>query len=119
MAERITHRGRCHCGEVRFEVDATIDSVVACNCSICRSRGWLLAFVAGTDFRLVSGEGALTDYMFGRQRIHHLFCSRCGASSFTHGVGPDGTETVAVNVLCLEDFDFETLPVHHFDGRAL
>ena len=32
------HRGECHCGAVRFEVEAPEDlSVSECNCSICHS----------------------------------------------------------------------------------
>jgi hypothetical protein len=30
-----TYRGRCHCGKVRFEVDADLDHVRVCDCSIC------------------------------------------------------------------------------------
>jgi hypothetical protein len=31
-----THTGGCHCGAVRFELDAPVDVVVQdCNCSIC------------------------------------------------------------------------------------
>jgi hypothetical protein len=36
-----TYRGRCHCGKVRFEVDADLDHVRICDCSICRARGAL------------------------------------------------------------------------------
>ena len=28
MAERLTHSGGCHCGAVRFEVDAVVDEVL-------------------------------------------------------------------------------------------
>ena len=36
-----------------------------CNCSICsKARAWLVG-VDGTDFRLLSGADALSDYQFG------------------------------------------------------
>jgi hypothetical protein len=39
---RVTHRGGCHCGRVRFEVDAPAEiSVHACNCSICSMSAYL------------------------------------------------------------------------------
>lgn len=119
MAERITHRGGCHCGNVAFEVDMAIEGVVSCNCSICAKRGSLLAFASASDFRLLSGTDKLKDYQFGSKRIHHLFCSDCGTESFGRGIRPDGKEMVAINVRCLEGVDFEALPVRRFDGRSL
>ena len=44
-----TYRGSCHCGKVRFEVDAEIDHVRSCDCSICRRRGALNYRVATAD----------------------------------------------------------------------
>jgi hypothetical protein len=119
MAERITHHGGCHCGAVRFEVDAAIDAVISCNCSICSKRGSLLAFAPASDFRLLSGEAKLKDYQFGKKRIHHLFCSDCGTESFGRGIRPDGAEMVAFNVRCLDDVDVSAFPVRPFDGRSL
>ncbi len=119
MAERITHHGGCHCGSVRWEVDAAVSEVISCNCSICTMRGSLLAFAPVSDFRLLSGEESLKDYQFGKKRIHHLFCSTCGTESFGRGTGPNGAEMVAFNVRCVEGIDLDALPVRHFDGRSL
>ena len=90
MAETKTHTGGCHCGKVRFEVKTDLSSIIACNCSICSKAGWLLAFVPVEQFTLLSGGDLLSDYQFGRMRIHHLFCPGCGIHSFGGGVGPDG-----------------------------
>ena len=54
MAERLTHGGGCHCGAVRFEVDAVVDEVISCNCSICQKRGSLLAFAPGDTVLLMA-----------------------------------------------------------------
>ena len=36
-AALVVHRGGCHCGRVRFEVDApAVIDALDCNCSICR-----------------------------------------------------------------------------------
>ena len=38
----VTHTGGCHCGRVRFEVDAPASlAVVDCNCSVCSKTGYL------------------------------------------------------------------------------
>lgn len=119
MAERLTHRGGCHCGAVRWEVDAAIDEVISCNCSICTKRGSLLAFAPAGDFRLLSGAEQLTDYRFAGKRIAHLFCSGCGVESFGRGAKPDGSEMVAINIRCIDDVDLDAHPVRRFDGRSL
>jgi hypothetical protein len=119
MTEIKTYAGGCHCGKVRFEVQADLTRVIACNCSICSKVGWLLAFAPKAHFSLLSGEDALSDYQFNKKHIHHQFCSSCGVRSFSHGAAPDGQEMVAINVRCLEGVDLEALEVARFDGKSL
>ncbi len=119
--ENTTYTGGCHCGAVRFEVSMPRpETLYACNCSLCGRMGWLLAFVPGSDFKLLSGEDALRDYQFAKRHIHHLFCGECGVRSFGHGRNKtDDGETYSVNVRCLDDNDsLLELPVHQFDGRS-
>ena len=116
-----TYQGGCHCGAVRFEVDADLaQGTVRCNCSICsKARAWLSG-VAPSDFRLLSGADALSEYQFGSKQIHHLFCKTCGIKSFGRGRGPDGGEFVAIMVSCLEnvaDAELAALPIMYIDGR--
>ena len=95
---------------------STDKPVTQCNCSICSRTGTLLAFAPASQFRLLSGEARLTDYQFGKKRIHHLFCKVCGVRSFARGEGPSGP-MVAINTRCLDEVDAATLNVRHFDGR--
>jgi hypothetical protein len=119
MSEPETRQGGCHCGKVRFEVVGEIKKVLACNCSICAKHGLWLAFVPARDFRLVSGESSLKDYQFAGKRIHHLFCGECGVESFARGKTKDGSETIAVNVRCLDGVDIASLAPASFDGKSL
>ena len=112
----ITHRGGCHCGRVRFEVDAPqVLRVSECNCSICSKAGYLHLVVRAEHFRLLSGEEALTTYTFNTGTARHLFCSVCGIKSFyvprSH---PDG---FSVNARCLDENTARELIVRPFDGR--
>jgi hypothetical protein len=118
MTEK-TYTGSCHCGRVRYEVDADLSHVTACNCSICRKRGTLLTFAPAAKFRLQQGEDALTDYQFNRKIIHHLFCNACGVGSFARGKGRDGADMVAINVHCLDGVDPATLEIRQFDGASM
>jgi hypothetical protein len=110
------HAGGCHCGRVRFEVDAPARIEVAeCNCSICAKLAYLHLIVPADRFRLLSGEDALTTYTFNTGVARHHFCKHCGVKSFyiprSH---PDG---VSVNARCLDDGTIESMSVRPFDGR--
>ena len=111
-----TLAGGCHCGRVRFEVDAPATlEVTACNCSICSMSGFLHLIVPGGDFRLLRGEDAMTTYSFNTGMARHLFCKQCGIKSFyvprSH---PDG---FSVNARCLDSVGEEDLVITPFDGR--
>ena len=119
MAEVQTYSGGCHCGRVRYEVATALSPVLACNCSICQKRGYMLTFVPRSAFKLISGESDLTDYQFNKQVVHHLFCKTCGVGAFGTGTGPNQEEMVAVNVRCLDAIDLGALNVTPFDGKSL
>ena len=121
MSETKTYQGGCHCGAVRFRIEADLSKVYACNCSICSMMGWRLAFVPEAGFTLLSGEDELNDYQFHKKHIHHQFCRTCGIRSFGHGIGQDGKKAYSVNVRCLDEVGItaDQLPTEHFDGRSL
>jgi hypothetical protein len=111
---QVTHHGGCHCGRVRFDVDAPAQlQALDCNCSICRKSGFLHLIVPARDFRLLSGEGDLTDYRFNTGTAVHRFCRHCGIKSFyvprSH---PDGID---VNVRCLDPETIAGCSVTPFD----
>jgi hypothetical protein len=109
------HRGGCHCGAVRFEVEAP-DAVEVedCNCSICNMSGFLHLIVPRRDFRLLSGEDALVTYTFNTGVAQHRFCRICGVKSFyIPRSNPDGVD---VNLRCLESRP-ASVRIVPFDGR--
>lgn len=118
MTEARTRTGGCHCKKVRWEATGSFDSAISCNCSICSKKATLLSFIPAEQFRLLSGEDALTDYQFNKHVIHHLFCSTCGIASFSRGAMPDGKPMVAINVRCLDDVDLDAVKVDTFDGKS-
>jgi hypothetical protein len=121
MANEQVYKGGCHCGKVSYEVKTDLSQahIISCNCSMCSKKGHLLTFVPADQFRLVSGEGQLTDYQFNRKNIHHLFCATCGIASFGRGTGPDGKAMASINVRCLDGVEIDKLKVTPFDGRSL
>ena len=112
------YTGGCQCGAVAYDVDIDLDNTITCNCSRCRKMGFVLAFTARDAFRLKSGESALTEYLFNKQAIRHLFCKVCGVESFAYGAMPDGSPVAAINVNCLDGVDPRSLNSQHVDGRS-
>ena len=109
--------GSCHCGAVRYEIDAVIDRVTQCNCSICSKKGILHHRVAPENFRLLSGEQQLGTYQFGTMVAKHHFCKICGIHTFTRPRA--APELYTVNIRTLDNFDLqrEKPEVIAFDGR--
>ena len=114
-----TYTGGCQCGNVRYEASLELNEVMSCNCSRCGRLGSLLAFTPAANFKLTAGENELTEFLFNKHHIHHLFCTTCGIQSFARAKGPDGTPTVAVNARCLDGVDVDTLKVKKFNGKAI
>jgi hypothetical protein len=113
------YKGSCHCGHIAFEVEGELTQVMDCNCSICSRKGSLLWFVPRQQLRLLTPEENLSTYTFNKHIIRHRFCPKCGIHPFGEAIDPSGNPMAAINVRCLEDIDFSSLPVQHFDGRSL
>ena len=113
------HRATCHCGKVAIEFDSDIQGALSCNCSICSRSGALLTFLPRDAVKVTAAPDAMTTYTFNKHNIQHKFCKHCGIQSFAFGKDPKGNEMAAINVRCLENFEFENLPVKHFNGKAL
>ena len=111
-----TLHGGCHCGRVRFEVDAAPGfEVLDCNCSICRMTGFLHLIVPASRFRLLSGANDLVEYTFNTGTARHLFCGHCGIKGFY--VPRSHPHGFSVNARCLDGIDVAALKVVAFDDR--
>lgn len=111
------YHGSCHCGAVKFQLEARLDKLVSCNCSICTKKGALHHRVTPERFKLLEGEQHLQLYQFDTKEARHYFCRLCGIHPFSHPrAAPD---MVSVNVRCLDDFDItkEQYETINFDGR--
>jgi len=115
MKTSVLHTGGCHCGRVRFEVEAPADLVVHdCSCSICRMSGYWHLIVPASRFRLLQGQDDLSCYSFNTGIAKHYFCKHCGVKSFyVPRSNPDG---YSVNARCLQPGTVTSITVDPFDG---
>ena len=107
--------GRCHCGAVRWRLDAMPASATACNCTVCRRYGVLWAY--GHEGEDVHVEGATSSYARGAALTFH-FCPTCGCVTHWRGreVDAQGRRREAVNLRLAEPGAVAALPIDPFDG---
>ena len=115
-----TYTASCHCGDVKIEADLDLSQPsFRCNCSICRRNRFWPAIAKPENFRLLEGEGELTEYLFNTRKNQHFFCRHCGVRVF--GVGNDTPigKMYGINIGCLEGVSEEALskiPIVYVDG---
>jgi len=108
------YKGSCHCGRIKFSVEAPeAVEVEQCNCSICAKSGYLHLIVPNTRFELLQGESDLSTYSFNSGVAKHFFCRHCGVKPFyIPRSNPDGMD---VNVNCLDSKPAD-ISIVQFDG---
>lgn len=114
---KTTYEGACHCGRVKFEVDADLDHVRICDCSICTKRGALIHRVEKDCFRLLTPIEDLTLYQFHTRTAKDYFCPHCGILPFRRP--RTAPQVWAVNVRCLKGVDLAEIHVKHVYGSTL
>ncbi len=109
------YQGSCHCGAVKFEIEAPeVIECTDCNCSICSKAGFLHLILPLSKFKLLSGLDNISTYTFNTGVAKHTFCKTCGVKAFyTPRSNPDGVD---VNVRCLDPVP-ENLVIEKFDGQ--
>ncbi len=107
------YNGSCLCGQIRFEVDGEIDSIVHCHCSLCRkASGSAYAtngFVDTTAFRITSGEALLGRFESTPGR-YRRFCTGCGSPIFSTNEQDPGRIRIRVGAI---DSDIIERPISH------
>jgi hypothetical protein len=111
------HNGSCHCGTIRFTVNAEITELTTCDCSLCVKRNALMARVTDQALTVLGGEEALTLYEWNTRRAKHYFCKHCGIYVFHRKRAmPDH---FGVNVFCLQGFYIASVPVRATEGANM
>jgi hypothetical protein len=105
----------CHCGNLRFQVDAELEHLEEGNCSTCRRFGfihWKVPRSAVKD--LLIEKRSLSTYAWQSLRFMWHFCPTCGTTVIATG-HIDGR--IAVNARCIEYVDPFALKIMKGDCR--
>jgi len=112
-----TYKGSCHCGKVQFTIKTDFPELTTCDCSICKRKNAVMVKVPESNFKLLEGEEALTEYQFHTHTAKHYFCSTCGIYPFHRKrVTPDN---LGININCLEDVDVSGVPIRETNGNLM
>ena len=103
------HTGSCHCGGVRFEIDTKqpLGPYFKCNCSLCCRKSSVMGAAPRTALRVTAGADLISTYTWNTREAQHYFCKDCGI--YTHHVMRGQTETVGINMACIDGFDIFAL----------
>ncbi|MFK7956191.1 MAG: GFA family protein [Lysobacterales bacterium] len=80
-AQSPTLRGRCHCGEIRFEISGDVGAATICHCRSCQrtagaeSVGWV-----EVESHQVTLAGKTLTRFASSKGIERTFCSQCGCA---------------------------------------
>lgn len=116
------HQGSCHCGKMKFEVDADLSKgTYRCNCSYCRkARNW--GFIVKPDaFKWTTSEAGLGIYQITPgSKNYYYFCKHCGIRLSTKGyIEEIGGDYLSFSIATLDNVaaaELEVLPVQPMDG---
>ena len=111
------YEGSCHCGKIAFDVEGDFAEAIDCNCSMCRRRGGLLAFVPRENLVLKTAESDVSTYTFNHHRLQHHFCAHCGTAPYSEGEAK-GKAMAAVNLRCVPEVDLDSLTIKKVDGKS-
>lgn len=114
----MTVSGSCHCGAVRFTLQAAPETVTDCNCSICRRYGVLWAYYSPASVQLGSPEPSTDTYSTASHTLAFHRCRICGC--VTHWTPLEWREPnrMAVNARLLEPALLAGIRVRHLDGAV-
>lgn len=111
------HTGSCHCGAVKFQIEAQITELTTCDCSLCVKRNAVMAKVPERALTITAGEDMLTLYQWNTRRAKHYFCRQCGIYVFHRK--RSAPDHFGVNAFSLDGFDVASVPVRATEGANM
>ncbi|KAI6781529.1 centromere protein v [Emericellopsis cladophorae] len=121
-----TYNAGCHCGHITFSVTLSPplpeQQVFNCNCSICRSAGYLIVYLEKDEVEWHNdSRPKCMNYQFNTKKKDQMFCPKCGVSI---GIDfrrpktedPKGKKAYGISVRTFYGIDLDTLNYQKLDG---
>lgn len=109
--------GKCHCGNVHFEIARSPKTLTECNCSICNRYGSRWAYFKPKEINFTIKIPTQT-YRWGDEKIDFHHCPNCGC--LTHYTatekGKAEIDRMAVNTRMCPSEQTLGIQIRHFDG---
>src|SRR5260221_745349 len=111
-------RAACHCGAVRFEIEAPPQWVLDCNCTLCRRYGAMWAYPHLGQANVLTGPDpeATAAYLWGDRSIGFHHCRTCGCMTHMMGVDLDPPALFGVNARMMVGLDSSAVSVRRIDN---
>jgi hypothetical protein len=109
-------KGTCHCGAIWIQVAEPPESLIDCNCSICRRNGALWALYEKEAVQVSGHPEHTTEYIWGEKTIRTLRCSGCGCVTHWEPLQPEPRSKLGVNMRNFDPGAWATLRIRKFDG---
>lgn len=98
----MTIKGHCLCGEIQYELQQDLRSLVYCHCDSCRRATGAIFVAWGTvdyaDFHVVNGD---LDIARTSEHVERGFCGNCGTSiTYRHAFR---AEEIDITLVTLDD----------------
>ena len=107
--------GSCHCGKVRIDVPQRPETLILCNCSICRRYGALWAFYLREEVRVAGHPEHTVGYVWGERTIETFRCTGCGCVTHWEPLRPAATK-LSVNMRNFDPAEVGQARLRRFDG---
>jgi len=107
----------CHCGAVEFTLAAAPDTVVECNCSLCRRYGVRWAYYDIDEIAGLPGPDQTHAYAWNGRHVDFHRCRTCGC--VTHWAPrAKGRRTLGINARLLPEDAVAGARLRHKDGAG-
>ena len=110
-------KAACHCGAVRFELEAFPEWVLDCNCTLCRRYGALWAYPHAGQVKVLKGpDPDVTEtYVWGDRWLAFHRCRACGCVTHMEAIAEDPPHLYGVNARMMPGLDPSTVALRQAD----
>lgn len=106
----------CHCGAVRIDIPGPPDSIIECNCSICRRYGALWAKYEVNTVRISGHPEHTAEYIWGERTLKTVRCSHCGCVTHWEPLELREGAQLGINIRNFPPEQIGNVRIRRFDG---